>query len=523
MTAERLGYLWDLLRGAESPAGAVVNAFILLIFVAGVFDVTVALWRLGRERKALRGAQGRVADLLAAAGAGTRDVHSLLGLERDTLVGRRVEGVLKLRGAGLGDSEMLRQAGVGRLAGYGALARYCGAILTLLGLLGTVLGLSFALFNIQQALGQADDPAALKELIRALGQTLLGMRTAFGCTLAGLSGALLLSALNHGLSRRQSRFAVDLEDFAACELLPAMARVEPGADDAARLFVELLVKAGADLERVQSQVTTAAGRFDEASQRLAASAQEFGASAGVFERSVGELAGGQRAVAAALSDTGEALRALREQGETAKDFLAALTERHQGALQAMMSENREAMGDLVGAERAALAAFSDLALDVRGQLADAGPAETAKTLAAAVEASNAVLKDLRGLAARFEPALLEGQHRSTAAVAAALAEIQTAVTRTLAELSQQHQEATASQVRGLENALQAVLTRHAEGFQQVVEQNREGVGSMAREQTSALRAFSDLVVDAHSLMGPLFERPSAAGNGQGHPARPSQP
>src|SRR5206468_4273739 len=133
------------------------------------------------------------------------DIVAVLGIPRESLTGRRVERVLQLRSAGLRHPTILRELSADRIAGSGALARYIGAILTLLGLLGTVLGLSFALFNIQEAMGKVGNLSAFPELLRALGQTLLGMRTAFACTMAGLVAALLLSAFNHGVGRVQAR------------------------------------------------------------------------------------------------------------------------------------------------------------------------------------------------------------------------------------------------------------------------------------------------------------------------------
>jgi hypothetical protein len=509
--AETLDFLRQLLFA--TPASAVVNLTIILLFVSGLVDVAAAMRRLRQERNGLRQARTKLSAAVTRAAEGATAVLGVLGVSRTSLLGRRVERVLQARGAGLRHPGMLRELTGDRLAGYGALARYIGAILTLLGLLGTVLGLSFALFNIHQALGKANDVAAFSELTRALGQTLLGMRTAFACTLAGLSTALFLSLGNHLVSRFQARVAADLEEFVACELLVALERVDPGADEAARVFARLLVEAGQSLGGLREEVTAAAVQYVAASQQMAASVQALGASVEAFGHHVAGISEGQRAVAEATRDSGEALRSMRvlfadwaeRQQEALGSQLHASQEayesslnRHMQELQALVGQNREIVTDLTAAQGAALTAVSDMALDVRAHLVAVGPADPAKTLTATLEASQDALKDLRGLAARFEPAVTESQQQLRAATEAALAEVRTAVTQVLTEITQQTQAGIAEQAHSLEKALAAAIDRHA------------------ASQDSTMKAFLDLVIDLRGL--PL------AGNGRGsHPVGQVRP
>lgn len=507
MSADKLGFLRDLLFTTESPAGLVVNAVILLLLFIGLLDVFVALHRLRRERAILRQAREKLsaADKKSALGGGA-DVVAVLGLSRKSLVGRRVDRVLQLRSAGLRHPTMLRELGGDRLAGSGALARYIGAILTLMGLLGTVLGLSFALFNIQEAMGKVGDLSAFPELLRALGQTLLGMRTAFACTMAGLVAALVLSAFNHVVSRVQARVAADLEELVMFELLTALERAEPGADEAARVFAQRLVEAGQKLDGLREKVTAAASSYEVASQRIAASTQAFGAHVELFGRSTGEISAGQKAVAEAARDMVEALHASQKAYSERLD-------RHLQELRAVVAQNQETVSGLATAQTSALATFSDLVADVRAHLAHQSPAEANRTLAATLEATSATLQDLRGLAGRFEPAILEGQQQLRAGVQAALVEVRTAATQALADFSRQQQEATANQVRSLETALEAAISHKLEALQQVKEQNREGIDRLVSEQSAALRAFRDLMIDLRGQNGPGF--PPSPFNGRG--------
>lgn len=507
MSADKLGFLRDLLFTTESPAGVVVNAVILLLLFIGLLDVVVALRRLRRERAILRQAREKLS-AAAQKGAlgGGADVVALLGISRKSLVGRRVDRVLQLRSAGLRHPTMLRELGGDRLAGSGALARYIGAILTLLGLLGTVLGLSFALFNIQEAMGKVGNLSAFPELLRALGQTLLGMRTAFACTMAGLVAALLLSAFNHVVSRVQARVSADLEELVMFELLTALERAEPGADEAARVFAQRLVDAGQKLDGLREQVTVAASNYEAASQRIAAAAGALGAHVELFGRSVTEIAAGQRAVAEAGRDMAEALRASQKAYEESLG-------RHLQELRVVVAQNQETVSGLATAHTSALATFSDLVSDVRTHLAHDGPAEANRTLAATLETTCSTLQELRGLAGRFEPAVLESQQQLRTGVQAALAEIRTTAAQALADFSRQQEEATARQVQSLEAALEAAISHKLETLQQVKEQNREGIDRLVDDQSTTLQAFRDLVFDLRSQVGPAF--PPSQFNGRG--------
>ena len=461
MSAENLGYLRDLLFATQSPAGAAVNLIIFSLFFAGLVDVAASYRRLRREKGILLRARKRLS--MASEGSLGTGVALLARLEvpPKSLVGRRIERLLQIRKSGLRHSEVLRGLSGDRLAGYGALARFIGAILTLLGLLGTVLGLSYALFHIQGALGNAGAPSAIAELTVALRQTLVGMRTAFACTLAGLSTALLLSACNHAVSRLLGKVAADLEEMLTCELLPALERIDPGADEAAQLFARLLVDAGQNLAGLREQVTLAAAGYGEASQQMATSVQALGTHVDAFGRHLAEISTGQREVAAAARDTAEALRTNQEAYESS-------LQRHSQELQALAAQNREILTSLATAQGSAATGLSDLIADVRTHLSTQDSAEITRIL-----------------------------------------------TEAFAHLAEQQREGIAGQVRSLEAALATALSRHSEGAQEILQTSREGMKQLLENQSSILQAFSQLAFELREEIGPLFERLSSEGNGRG--------
>ena len=183
---------WNLLLAGQQPVGIAVNLLIVLLFLVAFFDITRARLRLSRERVLVKKARAKLRGPAQTAVESAVAAHSAEKLEKDlgipshTLLGHRVERVLRLRLAGLGSRDVLQQLTSERLGSYGSLARQIGSSLTLLGLLGTVFGLSLALVNVGNTSVNIKGVEDLSRLSAALAGTMGGMKTAFSCTLVGL-------------------------------------------------------------------------------------------------------------------------------------------------------------------------------------------------------------------------------------------------------------------------------------------------------------------------------------------------
>ena len=201
---------WEMLFAGQQPVGVAVNLLIILLFAIACIDIYRGRRRLLRERVLVKLAAAQLhkpnPDLFdsAVVGHSSEAWSKHLGIPPDTLLGHRVGRALQLRLAGLGSRDVLQQLTSEKLGSYGSLARQIGASLTLLGLLGTVFGLSLALLNIGDTSANIKGVEDLGRLSHALGGTMGGMETAFGCTLVGLLTAIVLSFLNFGLRRSQS-------------------------------------------------------------------------------------------------------------------------------------------------------------------------------------------------------------------------------------------------------------------------------------------------------------------------------
>jgi biopolymer transport protein ExbB/TolQ len=305
--------MWTIFA-SQDPIGATVNLVIAAVFLTGLFDVIVARLQLGRDRATIRSARVALADADLIASAPDK-VLSELKIPPTSLLGKRVSRVIQLRDAGVGYRGVLQQLTLERIGNYGSHARFIASILTMLGLVGTVVGMSMAMLKISGAFTTATSVQALDELTHALGGTLEGMKTAFACTLAGLSGAVILASFNHILRRRQSAVVRELEEFVTCELLPALERVDPDADGASKAFATVLSDAAEKLTRLSDSVLSASERYNSSGAQMERTAV-------TLREAVAHLAGQTVAVAeqqaaldqrlAAIEESIKANRALQE-------------------------------------------------------------------------------------------------------------------------------------------------------------------------------------------------------------------
>ena len=332
---EYIDFLRKLIFLIEDPVGYAINLTIVSLFLLGLCNVVLSLVRLGRERLVIGRARAALRNPDAQCPTQPGEAVAFLRVSRRSLVGRRIARIVRLRAAGLGQRDVLQQLTMERLDGYGALARYIGTILTLFGLLGTVFGLSLAIFKAQEALGAGYDLYALKSLTQALGGTLGGMKTAFAATLVGLVTALPLSFCNHLVRRTQSRVLTQLEDFVVCDFLPALERVEPGANEAARTFANTLTTAASDLNQVREAVTAAATEYKAGSDVLASVIDTLHSAVQSFSNNTTQLVGNQETFTQTIRDTRDAVRRMVD-----------------------------AMTQQVADQSTALRAFSDMALDL---------------------------------------------------------------------------------------------------------------------------------------------------------------
>lgn len=183
------------------------------------------------------------------------ELHELAeGVPLQTLIGDRIRMIGQMKQArakvnvdALQQSSMLKESARWTIS----FPAYVVSLVMMLGLLGTFIGLSMMVVDIQQALPGAQTEANAAQWassVSSLGRILAGKKTAFSATLVGLFFSIVVSALNFALARAQSQFYDLLERFTAEELLPATA---PAFDDQTP-WEKLSTQLGDSFEHLQS-------------------------------------------------------------------------------------------------------------------------------------------------------------------------------------------------------------------------------------------------------------------------------
>ncbi len=329
----------DLLRVFMNTP--ILNSVIVAVLVIGIFFVmrqVVALWpeiawfrRFQQREPGAPMIDASRIDLLAPMAA-------MLGERRDHL---RLSPTA---------ARALLDGIAARLDERRELSRYIVGLLIFLGLLGTFWGLletigavADAISGMQVTGGDAVQMfAKLKEGIEG---PLKGMATAFGASLFGLSGSLVVGFLELQASQAQGRFHMELEEW-----LAGATHISSGAlgegDQGVSAYVEAL------LERTADGIDDLTRTLRRSEEQREASA---GATATLVER-LGALAESmrlQQTLLARLAEHSVELRSsvtrLSERGPAAPDEASAMHQRNIEALLARLVEdnqrNRTALAD----------------------------------------------------------------------------------------------------------------------------------------------------------------------------------
>jgi hypothetical protein len=245
--------LLDFLWRNNTASGQFIVALIFILGAMGSF-CALSHWRRYRNsekrwllevRDRLRRAQeatqtpsgepGQQEEQPVPSAARAVELHQLSeGIPLTSIIGDRLQTIARMKQAqvkvnveALQQSSMLRESADSTLA----LPGYVVSLVMMLGLLGTFIGLSFMVVDIQQALPGGGTEANANQWaasVNGLGRILAGKKTAFSATLAGLAFSILVSAMNFALARAQSELYDRLERFTTEELLPATV---PSFDD----------------------------------------------------------------------------------------------------------------------------------------------------------------------------------------------------------------------------------------------------------------------------------------------------
>lgn len=175
-------------------------------------------------------------------------------LTPDSLIAERLEAIEKLRTRQVRiNPSTLQQLSLARdearpgMAVPGAVA----GLATMLGLLGTFIGLAIMVQQVQFVLPQSSGAVTVDswtQSVENISNVLGGIKTAFSTSLVGIVCSILASLLNFGMRSAQALFFERMERFTTEELLPAAV---PAVEDESLL------------ERVSLQLENSFARLDD--------------------------------------------------------------------------------------------------------------------------------------------------------------------------------------------------------------------------------------------------------------------
>jgi hypothetical protein len=359
------------------------------------------------------------------------------------------------------------------------LARYIIGLLIFLGLLGTFWGLlqtigavADAINGLQVSAGDAQQMFA--KLKGSIEGPLVGMSTAFGASLFGLSGSLVLGFLELQASQAQGRFHIELEEWLARATSLSSASL-PGGPQGIPAYVEALLERNTEgvdglirgLQRIEDSRHATAASNATLIERLAALAETTRAQQNLLARFT-ELSIELRGAISRLTDRATASEADRE---------AMLG--HQAAIEGHL-------GRLLEETVRSRAALAEELRGVAGKLGDRSAAEADR---------DTVLEQQRGLAAQIDSAMERMRDRSAAeADREAVLAHQRDLAAQVARLAEEAERERARLVEELRNLAARVTDRSA------AEADRDALGAHQRNVESQLASLSDETARRHNQL-----------------------
>ena len=240
-----------------------------------------------------------------------------------------------------------------------------GRSLIVLGLFGTLLGLGTAVTSLASTLSSSGMNA--QALAAAILQTLGGMQTAFGTTLTGIVGSLLVGFSVSVARNRQSRLLQEIERVTTVTLVPLFDTSEASRlTDAVAALDRIEVRLGEDLLRIVSGIETegkALGskleeEFNKIEEAFARRAEELVRATGAALEStlniIGEREEGEPTLAQYVRSVRQTVDGLQEAVASVGDLLPSVEQRltetlelQRQTLESALVEHRQEMAPLM--------------------------------------------------------------------------------------------------------------------------------------------------------------------------------
>jgi len=218
-----------------------LNGAILLVLVLGILYIARQVWMLGPEVRWLESIQRD--EVPATDGSDLRLLAPMAAMLRERADKRLALSPVAMR-------SMLEGIGA-RLDESRETSRYAIGLLIFLGLLGTFWGLLETISSVGEAIANlqvsSGDAAQMFARLKAgIEGPLRGMGTAFGASLFGLSGSLVLGFLELQAGQANNRFFRELEDWLSTHTRVSGGTLSVDGDGTIPAYVEALLEQSAE-------------------------------------------------------------------------------------------------------------------------------------------------------------------------------------------------------------------------------------------------------------------------------------
>jgi hypothetical protein len=293
----------------------VINGAILVTLVLGLLFIFRQVFLLGREVRWLEGV--------------SRDEPRTVRVERlrllapmATMLGERRD---KLKLSPVATRSLLDGISA-RLDEQREISRYAIGLLIFLGLLGTFWGLLDTVSSVGGAIANlqagGDSTEMFARLKASLEGPLKGMGTAFGASLFGLSGSLVLGFMELQAGQAQNRFFNDLEDWLAAHTRLSGGTLQVDGEQPLPAYVEALLEQSAEsIDRLQRTLARSEEQRSVAGESMTQLAERLGLLTETIQQ--------QQAMIGRLAESGNELR----------ETVARMAERAAQAAQAQPAED----------------------------------------------------------------------------------------------------------------------------------------------------------------------------------------
>ena len=245
------------------------------------------------------------------------------GLPHSSIVSKRIRLLYKIRQIHSVSTELLtRQDRLEERSRY-RFVRFVTNVLLVLGLLGTVFGLTIAVKNILPAIDVARTTADVTVLIDALMNTMTGLQTAFYTTLAALGLTFLLASIVYLGQKFESAFRRGLEVFITYDLIPEI--LISSEVEATTLYIEAVERSAKDiahaadtLESSRDGIKKIVDGLVRATERSETRIEDFYNFARTFETSVSSLMGYNDDIKKLYADIQGVLQEIQQSQVTSK-------------------------------------------------------------------------------------------------------------------------------------------------------------------------------------------------------------